>query len=76
MAVGIEGAPTKGGNQPKVTIIEFSDFQCPFCGRVNGTLETLMKDYGKDVSISFRHNPLPFHNNAMPAALASEAARE
>jgi protein-disulfide isomerase len=74
--VGVEGAPTKGGNQPKVTIIEFSDFQCPFCSRVNGTLETLIKDYGKDVSLSFRHNPLPFHNNAMPAALAGEAARE
>jgi protein-disulfide isomerase len=74
--VGVEGAPTKGGNQPKVTIIEFSDFQCPFCSRVNGTLETLIKDYGKDVSLSFRHNPLPFHNNAMPAALAAEAARE
>ncbi|MDB4981075.1 MAG: DSBA-like thioredoxin domain protein [Myxococcales bacterium] len=74
--VGVEGAPTKGGNQPKVTIIEFSDFQCPFCSRVNGTLETLLKDYGKDVSLSFRHNPLPFHNNAMPAALAGEAARE
>jgi protein-disulfide isomerase len=74
--VGIADAATKGGKQPKVTIIEFSDFQCPFCGRVNGTLETLLKDYGNDVSISFRNNPLPFHNNAMPAALAGEAARE
>jgi protein-disulfide isomerase len=74
--VGVEGAPTKGGKQPKVTIIEFSDFQCPFCGRVNATLDTLVKDYGNDVSISFRNNPLPFHNNAMPAALAGEAARE
>ncbi|HVZ72570.1 MAG TPA: thioredoxin domain-containing protein [Polyangia bacterium] len=74
--VAVDNAPTKGGNQPKVTIIEFSDFQCPFCGRVNGTLDTLLKDYGKDVSVSFRNNPLPFHNNAMPAALAGEAARE
>jgi protein-disulfide isomerase len=32
-------APTKGAKQPKVTIIEFSDFQCPFCSRVNGTLD-------------------------------------
>ena len=74
--VEIADAPTKGGKQPKVTIVEFSDFQCPFCGRVNGTLDTLLKDYGNDVSISYRHNPLPFHNNAMPAALAAEAARE
>src|SRR5262245_37143353 len=74
--VAVGDAPTKGGKQPKVTIVEFSDFQCPFCSRVNGTLEQLEKDYGNDVSISFRHNPLPFHNNAMPAALAGEAARE
>ncbi|HXT99960.1 MAG TPA: thioredoxin domain-containing protein, partial [Polyangia bacterium] len=74
--VAVGDAPTKGGKQPKVTIVEFSDFQCPFCSRVNGTLEQITKDYGDDVSISFRHNPLPFHNNAMPAAIASEAARE
>jgi protein-disulfide isomerase len=74
--VAVGDAPTKGGKQPKVTIVEFSDFQCPFCSRVNGTIETLVKDYGNDVSISFRHNPLPFHNNAMPAAIAAEAARE
>jgi protein-disulfide isomerase len=69
-------APSKGGKQPKVTIIEFSEFQCPYCSRVNPTLSQIAKDYGNDVSIVFRHNPLPFHNNAMPAALAAEAARE
>jgi protein-disulfide isomerase len=73
--VPVGDAPTRGGKQPKVTIVEFSDFQCPFCSRVTGTLTQLEKDYGNDVSISFRHNPLPFHNNAMPAAIASEAAR-
>jgi protein-disulfide isomerase len=73
--VPVADAPTKGGKQPKVTIIEFSDFQCPFCSRVTGTLTQLEKDYGDDISISFRHNPLPFHNNAMPAAEAAEAAR-
>ena len=73
--VPVGDAPTRGGKQPKVTIVEFSDFQCPFCSRVTGTLTQLEKDYGNDVSISFRHNPLPFHNNAMPAAEAAEAAR-
>jgi protein-disulfide isomerase len=68
-------SPTKGGKQPKVTIVEFSDFQCPFCSRVTGTVDQLLKDYGDDVSVTFRHNPLPFHNNAMPAAEAAEAAR-
>jgi protein-disulfide isomerase len=74
--VAVGDAPTKGGKQPKVTIIAFSEFQCPFCSRVNPTLEQLVKDYGNDVSVSFRHNPLPFHNNAMIAAIASEAARD
>jgi protein-disulfide isomerase len=74
--VAVGDAPTKGGKQPKVTIIAFSEFQCPFCSRVNPTLEQLVKDYGNDVSVAFRHNPLPFHNNAMIAAIAAEAARE
>jgi protein-disulfide isomerase len=74
--VAVGDAPVKGSNQPKVTIIEFSDFQCPYCSRVTPTLESVLKDYGNDVELAFRHNPLPFHNNAMPAALAAEAARE
>jgi len=74
--VPVGDAPTKGGKQPKVTIIEFSDFQCPYCGRVTGTLDQVIKTYGDDVSLSFRNNPLPFHPNAMPAAIAAEEARK
>ena len=74
--VAVGDAPTKGGKQPKVTIVEFSEFQCPYCGRVAPTLETVLKDYGNDVQLAFRHNPLPFHNNAMIASEAAEAARE
>jgi protein-disulfide isomerase len=73
--VAVGDAPTHGGDQPKVTIVEYSDFQCPYCGRAEGTLSQLLKDYGKDVSVSYKENPLPFHQNAMPAALAAEAAR-
>src|SRR5262249_42455436 len=39
-------------------------------------LDQLLKDYGNDVELAFRHNPLPFHPNAMPGAMAAEAARE
>ncbi|HEX2660004.1 MAG TPA: thioredoxin domain-containing protein, partial [Polyangia bacterium] len=74
--VAVGDAATKGGKQPKVTIVEFSDFQCPFCSRVVPTLAQLEKDYGNDISVSFRHLPLPFHDNAMPAAEAAEAAHE
>ncbi|HXU63674.1 MAG TPA: thioredoxin domain-containing protein [Polyangia bacterium] len=74
--IAVADAPTRGSKQPKVTIIEYSDFQCPYCGRARETVDTLMKQYGSDVQLAFKHNPLPFHQNAMPAALAAEAARE
>jgi protein-disulfide isomerase len=73
--VAVGDAPTRGGKEPKVTIVEYSDFQCPYCSRAEGTITTLLKDYGKDISVSYKENPLPFHQNAMPAALAAEAAR-
>jgi protein-disulfide isomerase len=73
--VPLGDAPARGGAQPKVTIVEFSDFQCPFCGRVQPALGQLLRDYGGDVELAFRHTPLPFHANAIPAALAAEAAR-
>jgi len=66
-------APRKGGRAAKVVIQEFSDFQCPFCHRVNPTLAQIMKEYGDKVSIVWRHYPLPFHNDAK---LAAEAANE
>ncbi len=67
-------APAKGGDNPLVTIVEFSDFQCPFCSRVNPSLKKVMETYGDDVQIRFRHLPLGFHKRALPAAKASMAA--
>jgi protein-disulfide isomerase len=74
--VPLGNAPARGGDAPKVTIVEYSDFQCPFCARVQATLDELAKTYGKDLRLVFKHNPLPFHARALPAALAAEAARE
>ena len=59
-----------------VTIVEFSEFQCPFCSRVVPTLKQIEKTYGKDVRLVFKHNPLPFHKQARAAAWASMAAQE
>ncbi len=69
-------APQVGGKEPKVTLIEFSDFQCPYCSRAKGTLDELQKIYKDDLQITFRNFPLPFHQNAMPAAIAAKAAEE
>ena len=59
-----------------VTIVEVSDFQCPFCGRAVGTVKEIEQKYGNDVRVVFKHNPLPFHPRALPAAVATECARE
>ncbi len=69
-------APAKGAKVAKVTIVEWSDFQCPFCTRVVPTLKQIEEQYGKDVKVVFRHQPLPFHKDAKPAAEASMAAHE
>ncbi len=73
-AVPLGTAPAKGGEKAKVTIVEFSDFQCPFCSRVEPTVDQIMKNYGKDVRVVWKNNPLPFHQNAMPAAQLAMAA--
>ncbi|HEU4538775.1 MAG TPA: thioredoxin domain-containing protein [Polyangiaceae bacterium] len=65
--------PFKGGAKAKVVIQEFSDFECPFCARVEPTLDEVLEAYGDKVKIVWRHKPLPMHQNA---PLASEAAVE
>jgi len=69
------GGPSRGATQPTVAIVEFADFQCPFCARVSPTLQQLLEKYPNDVRLYFRHNPLPFHNEAALAAQAAMAAQ-
>ncbi len=66
--------PKRGGRAPLVTIVEFSDFQCPFCKRVNPTLERVLQEYGDDVQIVWKDNPLGFHPRAVPAARLARTA--
>ena len=73
-AVPVDGRPSFGPADALVTIIEFSDFQCPFCSRVVGTLEEIKKNYPQDVRVVFRQLPLGFHDRARPAAKAALAA--
>ena len=75
-AVPVDDSPTRGDHRAAVTIVESCDFECPFCARAQGTLAEIEKAYGNKVRIVFKHNPLPFHEHAMKAALAVEAARE
>jgi protein-disulfide isomerase len=68
--------PVKGNPRAPVTIVEFSDFQCPFCGRVVPTMKQVEQTYGSQVRLVWKHQPLAMHPQALPAALAAEAARE
>ncbi len=72
--VALGDAPQKGSPEAKITIVEWSDFQCPFCGRVIDTLHQIEKTYGADVRFVFKHNPLPMHPDAPYAAKAAIAA--
>jgi len=74
VAVG-DGA-VKGKADAPVTIIEFSDYECGFCKRVEPTVQQVLKVYGDKLRFAYRHYPLPFHAEARPAALASLCANE
>jgi protein-disulfide isomerase len=69
--VPAEGAPARGAEQPLVTIVTFSDFECPFCARAAPTIDKLVDTYPNEVQLVFRHNPLPMHRDAKPAANAA-----
>jgi protein-disulfide isomerase len=70
----LAGNPQMGPSDAPVTIVEFSDFECPFCGRVVPTLKDLEKTYGNKIRVVWKNQPLPFHQNAMPAALTAMEA--
>lgn len=65
----------KGAKNPKVTIIEFSDFQCPYCSRAFATVEGVAEKYKNDVKIVYKNLPLGFHKEAKPAALFAHAVK-
>lgn len=68
--------PSKGPSNAPVTIVEFSDFECPFCGKVGPTLQQVLDKYGDKVRLVFRQFPLNFHAHAQKAGEASLCAHE
>ena len=65
-----------GSQDAKIKIVEFFDYECPFCRRIQPTLNEVRRRYPNDVAIIYRHFPLPYHSAAYPSAIASECANE
>ncbi|AGP33657.1 hypothetical protein SCE1572_03585 [Sorangium cellulosum So0157-2] len=72
--VPVDGSPIRGNPNALVTLVMFFDLQCPFSRKVAPTIDDLLKKYGDELRVVFKHRPLPFHLRAEPAAeLALEA---
>lgn len=68
-----ENARIRGNKNAKYTLVEYSDFECPYCRRGYSTVEELRNKYGKDLRFIYKNLPLPMHKQAMPAAQYFEA---
>ena len=66
----------RGNKNAKVTIVEYSDFECPFCQRFHPVTQELMKTYGDKIRLVYRDYPLPFHANAQKEAEAGRCIAE
>ncbi|MFL6277789.1 MAG: thioredoxin domain-containing protein [Blastocatellia bacterium] len=71
-----DSGPSKGPKNAPVTIVEFSDFQCPYCKQAALTLKQVLQSYGENVRLIFKHTPLPIHAEAFKAAQAAACAAE
>jgi protein-disulfide isomerase len=69
-------APAKGSADAPIELIEFSDFQCPFCQRADPTVQQVLNTYGNRIRFVYRNYPLPNHPSARPAAEAAACANE
>jgi protein-disulfide isomerase len=74
--IQVSGAPIRGNPSAPVTIVEYGDFQCPYCEKSRPTLQQILETYPKEVRLVYKHFPLSFHRDAMNAHRASLAAGE
>lgn len=74
--IAVDGAPVKGPADARITLVEFSDFECPFCSAAEKQVDIVMAAYPKDVKLIYKQFPLSMHPHAQMAAEASLAARD
>jgi protein-disulfide isomerase len=76
VAINVDGAPVRGSQNARITLVEFSDFQCPYCIKAISHLEQALKTFPKDVRLVYKQFPLDTHGQARLAAQASLAAHQ
>jgi protein-disulfide isomerase len=74
--IEVGASPVLGKTDAPVTLVEYSDFQCPFCARADPIIKEVQKKYADKVRVIFKHYPLSFHEAARPTAIGSMAAQE
>jgi protein-disulfide isomerase len=74
--IPVEGSPSRGPADARITIVEFSDFECPYCSVAVKEVATIQAAYPKDIKLIYKQFPLSMHPNAPLAAAASLAAKE
>lgn len=75
-AVPVDGLPTMGERNALVTIVEITDYQCPYCARAEETIHALREKYGRELRVAVLQNPLPMHEHARDLALLALSANE
>ncbi len=75
-SIDVSEAPMKGSASAKVTLVEFADYECPHCKRLQPVLRQIVEEFPNDVKVYFKHYPLPQHTNARLAAEAAVAANK
>jgi protein-disulfide isomerase len=76
VTIPVDGAPVRGPADAKITLVEFSDFECPYCSAAVKQVDIVMAAYPKDIKLIYKQFPLSMHPHAEIAAEASLAARE
>lgn len=74
--INTKGSPFKGPEDAPVSIVVFSDFQCPYCARIGGILESVIEKFPKKAKMVYKYYPIPNHRFAFKAAQAAEAAHQ
>ncbi len=74
--ISVDDDPFIGPEDAPITIVQFAEFQCPYCGRAKEVIDQVMEKYEGKVRMVYRDFPLSFHDRAIPAAVAANCAGE